>query len=118
MNGGALALVRARTVLLGPAGHDEAAIGRALGELAGGGADLADLYFETTAMRSWRLEGGRVTQGGFSMRQGVGARAAHGGQVSFAHSADMREGRCSTRYARSARWRGTAMRGGMGRVSL
>ncbi|WP_343528920.1 metallopeptidase TldD-related protein [Sphingomonas sp.] len=92
MNGGESALDRARAGLLGPAGLDEAAIGRALGQLAGGGADLADLYFETTAMRSWQLEGGRVTQGGFSMRQGVGARAAHRGQVSFAHSADIREG--------------------------
>lgn len=91
MNGGAFAIDRARGALLGPAGLDEAAIARALGELAGRGADLADLYFETTSMRSWGLEGGRVTQGGFSMRQGVGARAAHGGQVSFAHSADIRE---------------------------
>ncbi|BBE34156.1 metallopeptidase TldD-related protein [Sphingosinicella microcystinivorans] len=92
MNGGDLAIERARAVLLGPAGLDEAAIGRALGQLAGGGADLADLFFETTSLRSWRLEGGRVTNGAFSMRQGVGARAAHGGRVSFAHSADMREG--------------------------
>lgn len=92
MNGGEAAIDRARARLLGPAGLDEAAIGRALGELAGGGADLADLYFEATSMRSWQLEGGRVTQGGFSMRQGVGARAAHRGQVSFAHSADIREG--------------------------
>ena len=116
MNGGALALDRARTVLLGPAGLDEAAIGRALGELAGGGADLADLYFETTAMRSWRLEGGRVTQGGFSMRQGVGARAAHGGHVSFAHSADMREGALldTVRAVRTLARHGDAGRHGQG----
>lgn len=116
MNGGARALDRARTVLLGPAGLDEAAIGRALGELAGGGADLADLYFETTAMRSWRLEGGRVTQGGFSMRQGVGARAAHGGQVSFAHSADMREGALldTVRAVRTLARHGDAGRHGQG----
>lgn len=92
MNGGDLALERARARLLDPAGLDEAAISRALGHLAGGGADLADLFFETTSLRTWRLEGGRVTNGAFSMRQGVGARAAHGGHVSFAHSADMREG--------------------------
>lgn len=92
MNGGDLAIESARARLLGPAGLDEAAIGRALGHLAGGGADLADLFFEATSLRTWRLEGGRVTQGGFIMRQGVGARAAHGGHVSFAHSADMREG--------------------------
>ena len=90
MNGGEIALKIAREELLQPADLDEAAISRALGTLAGGGADLADLFFEQTRQRSWRLEGGRVTSGGFSMRQGVGARAAHGGHVSFAHSADMR----------------------------
>lgn len=91
MNGGDLAIERARARLLGASGLDEAAIGRALGHLAGGGADLADLFFEATSLRTWRLDGGRVTNGGFSMRQGVGARAAHGGHVSFAHSADIRE---------------------------
>lgn len=91
MNGGAIALEHARARLLGPAGLDDAAVGRAIGRLAGGGADLADLYFETTSQRSWRLDEGRVVGGGFSMRQGVGARAAHGPSVSFAHSADLRE---------------------------
>jgi TldD protein len=91
MNGGNVALDRVQAQLLGPAGVDEAAIGRALGELAGGGADLADLYFETTSSRNWQLRDGAVTGGGFSIRQGVGARAAHGGAVSFAHSADIRE---------------------------
>ncbi|OMJ32511.1 metalloprotease TldD [Sphingomonas sp. Sph1(2015)] len=118
MNGGALALDRARTALFGPAGLDEETIGRALGELAGGGADLADLYFETTAMRSWRLESGRVTQGGFSIRQGVGARAAHGGQVSFAHSADMREDALldTVRAVRTLARHGDAGRSGHGVV--
>ncbi len=92
MNGGDLAIAIAKARLLGPAGLDEAALGRALGQLAGGGADLADLFFETTSLRTWRLEGGRVTSGGFSMRHGVGAREAHDGHISFAHSADMREG--------------------------
>ncbi len=91
MNGGEIAMDHARLRMLDPAGLDEAAIGRALGRLAGGGADLADLFFEATSFRNWRLEDGRVTNGGFTMRQGVGARAAHGGNVSFAHSADMRE---------------------------
>ena len=76
MNGGEVAIERVRDRLLGPANLDEAAIGRALGELAGGGADIADLYFEATSLRSWRLEGGKVTSGGFNMRQGVGARNA------------------------------------------
>ena len=91
MNGDDTAIDRARARLLGPSGLNEATIGRALDELAGGGADLADLYFEATSTRSWQLENGRVTQGGFVTGQGVGARAAHRGQVSFAHSADVRE---------------------------
>jgi TldD protein len=91
VNGGTLAMDRARAQLLAPADLDEARIGRALGQLAGGGADLADLYFEATSVRRWALNEGRVVGGGFSMRQGVGARAAHGGSVSFAHSADFRE---------------------------
>ncbi|MDO7835642.1 metallopeptidase TldD-related protein [Sphingobium sp. HBC34] len=91
MNGGEIALARVQAQLFGPAGLSQAAIERALGELAGGGADLAELYFETVRRRSWVLEGGRVIHGNFSLRQGVGARAAHGGQVSFAHSADIRE---------------------------
>ncbi|WP_062786614.1 metallopeptidase TldD-related protein [Novosphingobium capsulatum] len=92
MNGGDIALDRARARLFEPAGLDEAAIGRALGELAGGGADLADLYFEASSTRSWQLEGGRVSQGMFAMRQGVGARTVHRGEVRFAHSADIRPG--------------------------
>jgi TldD protein len=92
VNGGALALRQARTEILKPAGLDDAAISRALARLAGGGADLADLYFESSRFRSWRLSDGRVVGGSFSQRQGVGARAAHGASVSFAHSADLREG--------------------------
>ncbi|MQP65081.1 metalloprotease TldD [Niveispirillum sp. SYP-B3756] len=90
MNGGESAIQRVGARLFGPTGLDEAVIGRALGELAGGGADLADLFFEATSTRTWRLEDGRVTNGSFAMRQGVGARAAHGAAVSFAHSADIR----------------------------
>jgi len=90
MNGGHVALARARDQLFAPNGLDEAAIGRALAQLGGSGADLGDLYFEATSMRSWQLESGRVTQGSFVTRQGVGVRAVHGGQVSFAHSADVR----------------------------
>lgn len=91
MNGGDIAMDRARELLLAPAGLDEAAIARALTELAGAGADLADLFFESTSRRGWSLDEGKVKAGNFSMYQGVGARSAHGGAVSFAHSADLRE---------------------------
>lgn len=84
----AFAIATAR--ILDPAGLDAGHLSRALGTLATRSADLADLYFETAKTRRWRLEDGRVTGGGFGIEQGVGARAAIGGQVAFAYSADMR----------------------------
>ena len=41
--------------ILVPAGIDHADLSRVLGALATSGADLADLYFETTKTRRWRL---------------------------------------------------------------
>ncbi len=76
--------------ILNPAELTQGDVARTLGALAGGGADLGDLYFERTTRRSWRLEDGRVVSGGFGIDQGVGARAAHGAQVAFAYSADLR----------------------------
>lgn len=76
--------------ILGPAGLDPADLSRALGALAMAGTDLADLYFESRRTRSFRLEDGQVAGGSFQIDQGVGARVARGGQVAFAHSADLR----------------------------
>ncbi len=83
-------LAEATRRILEPAGLNRADLSRALGTLAADGADLGDLFFETRAQRHWRLEDGLVTAGGFSIEQGVGARAARGGEVAFAYSADMR----------------------------
>jgi TldD protein len=74
---------------LTPAGLDPADLSRTLGALAAPGIDLADLFFEAKRTRTFRLEDGRVAGGSFQIAQGVGARAARGGQVAFAHSADM-----------------------------
>lgn len=84
------------TRTLAPAGLDIADLSRTLGALAGRGTDLADLFFERRRTRTFRLEGGRVMGGTFHIGQGVGARAARGGQVAFAHSADMRSGALAT----------------------
>jgi TldD protein len=89
MNGGKTALEIARRDILHPAGVDDADVLEGL-LILGTGADLADLYFESTATRSWRLENGIVIGGDFSSRQGVGARASREGRVAFAHSADLR----------------------------
>lgn len=75
--------------ILEPAGLDTADLSRTLGALASSGVDLADLFFEAKRSRTFRLEDGRVAGGSFQIAQGVGARAARGGQVAFAHSADM-----------------------------
>lgn len=75
--------------ILDPAGLDVSDVSRTLGRLAGAGTDLADLFFETKRTRTLRLEDGRVAGGSYQISQGVGARVARGGQVAFAHSADM-----------------------------
>ena len=75
--------------ILAPAGLDMGDLSRALGQLASAGTDLADLFFETKRTRTFWLEDGRVAGGSYQIGQGVGARAARGGQVAFAHSADM-----------------------------
>ncbi|MGH1559664.1 hypothetical protein ACRAWD_22270 [Caulobacter segnis] len=58
MNGGDTALDRARERLLGPAGLDEAMIGRALAVLAGAARTSPNSISRTTSLRSWQLEGG------------------------------------------------------------
>lgn len=85
-----IAIDRAAARILAPAGLGQEDVARTLGALATGGADLGDLYFESIARRSWQLVDGQVVSGGFSVDQGVGARVAHGAQVAFAYSADVR----------------------------
>ncbi|MEG3092722.1 metallopeptidase TldD-related protein [Sphingomonas sp. PB1R3] len=75
--------------ILAPSGLDIGNLSRTLGGLASAGTDLADLFFETRRTRTLRLEDGRVAGGSYQIGQGVGARAARGGQVAFAHSAEM-----------------------------
>lgn len=75
--------------ILAPSGLDMGDVSRTLGRLASAGTDLADLFFETRRTRTLRLEDGHVAGGSYQIGQGVGARAARGGQVAFAHSADM-----------------------------
>ncbi len=80
----------AETTLFGDTGLDRAILANAIGELAGGTADLADLFFQRTVDRSWRMENGKIIAGGSHVEQGVGARVAHDEAVAFAHSSDLR----------------------------
>lgn len=75
--------------IFGPTGLDGGDLTRTLSALAGKGTNLADLFFETRRTRTFRLEDGRIAGGSFNLSQGVGARAARGAQVAFAHSAQM-----------------------------
>ncbi|WP_076070586.1 metalloprotease TldD [Sphingomonas montana] len=90
MNGGTQALDLARARLWDRSELDEATVVRAIGTLASRGADLADLYFESVRSRQWNLENGQVSNGSFTIDQGVGARTSREGRVAFAYSADFR----------------------------
>ena len=50
------------------------------------GADLADLYFQSTRFESWVLEEGIIKNGSYSIDQGVGVRMVIGEQTGFAYS--------------------------------
>ncbi|TWB23739.1 microcin-processing peptidase 2 [Nitrospirillum amazonense] len=79
----------ARRLILHPNQLDEVELSRALEQLAAG-ADFADMFFESTKSREWRLDNGKVSAGSFSIGQGLGSRAVRGDQVSFAHTSDLR----------------------------
>lgn len=87
-----LSLRSAEQRLLAPHDIDLMDIARTLGALQGPGIDLADLFLESVHSRSWRMEDGKVMAGSFRIDQGVGARAASGADVAFAHSADLHPG--------------------------
>lgn len=78
--------------LLSPNNIDLKDIARTLAALQGPDVDLADLFLESVHSRSWRMEDGKVAAGTFRIDQGVGARAASGADVAFAHSADIHGG--------------------------
>ncbi|WP_298089332.1 metallopeptidase TldD-related protein [uncultured Sphingomonas sp.] len=85
----ATALNTAEARLLATSGLTRDDLSRTLSVLWRRGTDLADLFFEDTRARSWRLQDGRVSAGSFRIGRGVGARAAAGADIAFAHSADL-----------------------------
>jgi TldD protein len=76
----------ARSALLAPAGLDEDAIARVLGDVMGRAVDYADAYFQLIREESWALEDGIVKDGAHSIDQGVGVRALSGEKTGFAYS--------------------------------
>jgi TldD protein len=79
-------IARARSALLVPAGLDEDAVARVLGDVMGHAVDYADAYFQLIREESWALEDGIVKDGAHSIDQGVGVRALSGEKTGFAYS--------------------------------
>jgi len=79
-------MAMARGALLAPAGLDEDAVARVLGDVMGHAVDYADAYFQLIREESWALEDGIVKDGTHSIDQGVGVRAVSGEKTGFAYS--------------------------------
>src|SRR5690606_28615909 len=101
--------------LLEPAGLDLAAVDRALGELMAHRLDYGDLYLQRSGYEGWPGEDGIVSDGVFSVDQGVGVRAIVGEKTGFA-SADELDIASLLAAAHAAR--GIARSGGEGRVKV
>ncbi len=76
----------ARGALLQPAGLDEDAVARVLGDVMGHAVDYSDAYFQLIREESWALEDGIVKDGAHSIDHGVGVRALAGEKTGFAYS--------------------------------
>ncbi len=77
-------LQQAQQQLFEPAGITESHLDKVFSHLQG--ADLADLYFQSTRFESWGLEEGIIKNGTYSIEQGVGVRMVVGEQTGFAYS--------------------------------
>ena len=77
-------LQQAQNQLFEPAGITESHLDKVFSHLHG--ADLADLYFQSTRFESWGLEEGIIKNGTYSIEQGVGVRMVVGEQTGFAYS--------------------------------
>ncbi len=77
-------LQQAQNQLFEPAGITESHLDKVFSQMQG--ADLADLYFQSTRFESWGLEEGIIKNGTYSIEQGVGVRMVVGEQTGFAYS--------------------------------
>ena len=77
-------LKQAQQQLFEPAGITDSQLDKVFSQLQG--ADLADLYFQSTRFESWGLEEGIIKNGTYSIEQGVGVRMVVGEQTGFAYS--------------------------------
>ncbi len=75
---------QAQHQLFEPAGLTDTHLDKVFSHMQG--ADLADLYFQSTRFESWGLEEGIIKNGTYRIEQGVGVRMVVGEQTGFAYS--------------------------------
>ncbi len=77
-------LQQAQQQLFEPSGITDSQLDKVFSHMQG--ADLADLYFQSTRFESWGMEEGIIKNGTYSIEQGVGVRMVVGEQTGFAYS--------------------------------
>lgn len=77
-------LEQAQQQLFEPASINESHLDKVFSQLRG--ADLADLYFQSSRFESWGLEDGIIKNGTYSIEKGVGVRMVVGEQTGFSYS--------------------------------
>ena len=90
-------------------------INKALGQLAAGAVDYADLYFQRCRHESWMLEDGIIKDGHHDREQGVGVRACHIDKSGFAYSDELSLAAINTAVAAA---RGIVKSGGDGQQAI
>lgn len=76
----------ARSTLLDRYGLDETFLQNVAGSALGKWGDFADIYLQSRASESWRIESGRIKAGAFGIDLGYGMRVLRGAEASFASS--------------------------------
>lgn len=79
-------LTLARQTILKPAGLQDADIEKVMSRLLSASVDAADIYFQSSHMESWVMEGGIIKEGSHSIEQGAGVRAIAGEKTGFAYT--------------------------------
>jgi TldD protein len=76
----------ARQAILMPAGIQDGDVEKIMSRLLSSPVDAADIYFQSSHIESWVMEGGIIKEGSHSIEQGAGVRAVSGEKTGFAYS--------------------------------
>lgn len=79
-------LALARQNILQPSGLQDSDIETIMNSLLSVKVDTADIYFQSSHLESWVLEGGIIKEGRHTIEQGAGVRAVSGEKTGFAYS--------------------------------